>query len=226
MSQPYTSMSFGKDSTVMVHLLIKCCGLDIPVFYVDCGKWDEWPDTPRVKQEFLEIVSCDFTELSGPSIMSAYLQSGFYIQDEEGFAEGRKAQRDYGKSLESILDTEAKRRGLNGAFIGIRKEESNNRRRLFVMRGELYFAKTRQMWACHPLMNWSSKDIWAYIVKYDLPYNELYDLDPRGRELARNGAMFGSRSARYGRMAFMRQMYPDLWNEFLTHLPEAGRWSG
>jgi 3'-phosphoadenosine 5'-phosphosulfate sulfotransferase (PAPS reductase)/FAD synthetase len=225
MHRPYASMSFGKDSTVMVHLLLTVRP-DITVMYVDCGKWDEWPDTPRVKHELLAIVDCpNFVELRGPSIMEAYLKSGFYIQDEEHSRETKKAQRDYGQSLAAILDAEAKRRGFNGVYMGIRKEECDNRKRLFAMRGYLYYARTREAWTCHPLMHWTARDIWAYIVQHNLPYNELYDLDPRGRELARNGAMFGSRTARYGRLIFIRQIYPELFGEFTTHFPEITRWT-
>lgn len=219
MKKPYASLSFGKDSTVMVHLLLSARPW-LPVMYVNCGEWDEWPDTSRVKTEFLSRFPCNFLELSGPSIMTSYAKSGFYIQDEEIRPETRAAQREYGNSLGDILDSEAHENGLDGSFIGIRKEESDNRRRLFRMRGTLYYAETRKLWACYPLAFWSARDVWAYIVMYDLPYNELYDLDPQGRELARNGAMMGTRSARYGRLKFLQRMYPDWFNRFAAEFPE------
>lgn len=204
----------------MIHLLWQMSP-KLPVMYVNCGEWDEWPDTPRVKREFLSrFPGCNFVELQGPSIIEFYEQVGLYIQDEEDNPQARKAQREYGDSLADVLDGEARKRRFDGAFIGCRKKESDNRQRLFAMRGPLYFAKTRGMWACHPLAFWTARDVWAYIVKYDLPYNELYDLDPQGRELARNGAMFGTRSARYGRLAMMHQMYPDWFNRFAAQFPE------
>ena len=219
MQCPYASMSFGKDSTVMIHMLLSLIP-DLTVMYVNCGRWDEWPDTPRVKREFLGRFPCEFIELSGPSIMEFYRKAGFYIQDEEISPDAKWAQQEYGDSLAIILDNEAHKRGFDGSFIGCRKEESDNRRRLFAMRGPLYFAKTRNLWACHPLAFWSGRDIWAYIVQHDLPYNELYDLDPQGRELARNGAMIGTRSARYGRLIFLKRMYPDWFNRFAAEFPE------
>lgn len=214
----FASLSFGKDSMAMVHLLL-AMKPDLPVMYVNCGKWDEWPDTSRVKAEFLAQFSCDFTELRGPSVIEGYREAELFIQDEADSKEARKAQHDYGKSLGEILDAEARRRRYHGAFIGVRKDESNNRSRLFAMRGPLYYAETRGLWACHPLAYWSARDVWAYIVECNLPYNELYDLDPRGREKARNGAMFGTRSARYGRLVFLRQMYPDWFNRFAAEFP-------
>jgi 3'-phosphoadenosine 5'-phosphosulfate sulfotransferase (PAPS reductase)/FAD synthetase len=220
MKSPYISMSFGKDSVALSHL-IWSHHPEIPMMYVNCGKFDEWADTPRVKKEFLAMFpNCSFIELSAPSIWRFYKSVGFYIQDEETTKETRKAQREYAESLGLALDGEAKRRGFDGSFIGLRSEESHNRNRLFVMRGNLYYAKTRGLWACHPLEKWTSKDVWAYIVKNNLPYNELYDLAPEGRELARNGAMFGTRSARYGRLVFFKRAYPDLFNQFAAEFLE------
>jgi len=220
MKSPYISMSFGKDSLVLSHLIWSVYP-QIPMMYVNCGEFDEWPDTERVKKAFLSLFpGCMFVELSSPSIWQFYKSVGFYIQDEETTKETRQAQRDYAASLGETLDTESQKRGHDGSFIGLRAEESHNRNRLFVMRGNLYFAKTRGEWACHPLEKWTSKDIWAYIVKNKLPYNELYDLAPEGRELARNGAMFGTRSARYGRLVFFKRVYPDLFNRFAAEFPE------
>ena len=224
MHAPYASLSFGKDSLVMIHLLLSIRP-DLPVMYVNCGEWDEWPDTPRVKRAFVTLTDCHLTELSGPSIVSAYVQAGeVYRQDEEQSRSARRAQHDYSASLGELLDAEAKSRGFDGAFIGLRKEESNNRARLFAMRGPLYFATTRQQWACNPLAWWTARDVWAYIVTNNLPYNDLYDLDPQGREQARNGAMFGTRSARYGRLVFLQKMYPDWFNRFAAEFPEVRRY--
>ena len=219
-NQFYISLSFGKDSIVMTHLLLQDWP-NLPVLYVNCGEWDEWPDTPRVKAAFLQYCPCNFTELSGPSIMVAYAQAGgFYVQDEEQDPTARRAQRDHGHSLVAILLAAAMRLDYDGAFVGLRREESNNRARLFTMRGPLYYATTHRQWVCHPLAFWSARDVWAYIVQYDLPYNELYDLAPEGRERARNGAMMGTRSARYGRLVFLKRMYPDWFNRFAACFPE------
>jgi phosphoadenosine phosphosulfate reductase len=95
------------------------------------------------------------------------------------------------------------------------------------MRGPLYFAETRGLWACYPLAWWSARDVWAYLVQHDLPYNELYDIDPRGREVARNGAMFGGTQQTYagqpaymGRLAYIKRIYPDWFNRFAAEFPE------
>lgn len=219
---PYISMSFGKDSLVMTDLILKYYP-KTPVIYGYCGKFDEWPDTPRVRDEFLKRhPNCNFYQVEGPSIIEYYRRVGYvYIQDKEITPDERKWQREYGASLEKAILEKAKQLECDGAFIGMRKAESRDRARLVVMRSEIYFADTRQMWTCLPVAQWTAKQVWGYIVQNDIIWNELYDIDPRGREKARNGAMFGTRGdTGLGRMSMMRRMYPALWNEFLQEFPE------
>jgi phosphoadenosine phosphosulfate reductase len=222
MRRPYISMSFGKDSTVMTHLLLTVLP-DAPVIYIDCGTFDEWPDTPRVKTEFLARYPCRLIEITGSSIIDYYRQAGIaYTQEAEETPAARRAQRAYGASLGRLIAQEAQRLNCDGGFIGMRRE-SANRQRLFNQCGPLYFAQERQLWTCCPLAAWSARDVWAYIVQHDLPYNELYDIHPRGRELARNGAMLGTRLAGQGRLAWLKQMYPAWWNLFVAEFPEIAR---
>jgi len=219
-TSPYISMSFGKDSLAMAHLIL-INRPQVPLVYVNCGKYDEWPDTPRVIEQFLAThKGCEFIELQGPSIWEYYEEVGWYLQDEESEKAERGAQRRYSESLGDLLGAWAEQNGMDGSFIGMRKSESRIRSRLLITRGNTYFAKTRNQWVCAPMADWNGKDIWATIYSNDLPYNELYDLMPQGRELARNGAMFGTRSARYGRLAFLKRAYPELFYEFAGTYPE------
>ena len=223
MNSPYISMSFGKDSLVMTHLLLQMIP-DAPVLYVNCGEFDEWPDTPRVRDEFLKRFAINFYELRGPSIIEYYRQAGYiYHQDAEETKRARSIQRRYGQSLEKVIIKKARQLNCDGGFIGMRSSESSNRARLFNWRGNLYFAKERRLWTCCPMEKWTGRDIWAYIVKNDLPYNVLYDLHPAGREIARNGAMVGTRSPFRDRMSFLKQIYPDWWNRLVREFPEIAR---
>ena len=33
----------------------------------------------------------------------------------------------------------------------------------------------REIWKFNPLVDWTEKDVWAYIAEHDLPYNPLHD---------------------------------------------------
>lgn len=221
--KPYIGMSFGKDSLVMSHMILKIAP-SIPLIYVDCGEFDEWPDTPRVKKRFIEMTGCQLIELTAPSIIEFYRKAGHvYIQDGEQTKEELKIQREYSRSMMTVVLAYVREHGYDGGFIGMRKSESIIRRMLLKKRGELYFGKTNGIWSCCPVSHWTGKDIWAYIYQHDLPYNELYDLSPN-REIARNGAMVGTRGMWCGRVGGLRQMYPDWYNRLVMEFPEIDRW--
>lgn len=225
MQRPYISMSFGKDSLAMTEIVLRAWP-DAPVVYVDCGEFDEWPDTPRVIEAWRATHPCRFVRLEGPSIVDYYRRAGHvYYQDHEETPEARRIQREYGESLERvILDwARAESEGCDGGFIGMRAEESHWREFQLRKRGPIYYAEGRGMWTCCPLADWSARDVWACIVAHDLPYNELYDLHPRGRELARNGAMIGTRGSAMGRLSWLKQMYPDWWLRLVAEFGDVAR---
>ena len=219
MKNPTISMSFGKDSTVLSHLLRQTRTL--PLIYVDCGEGDEWPDTARVKTEFLQRCPAPLIVLQGPSILQAFEEGGYFLEESPNTTKKQNAEKRYNQSLGKIIDNYLHQNGYDGSFMGLRREESHNRNRLFAMRSSLYFAKTRGLWACCPLETWTGKDVWAYIVKYELPYNELYDKAVRGgRERARNGAMSGNVGYRYGRLAELKLTNPRWFNQLCKKYPE------
>lgn len=56
----------------------------------------------------------------------------------------------------------------------------------------------------HPLWQWSTDDVWTYIVAHDLPWLSIYDhLGPE----ARNGLIGRNGSAR-GRLVYLKKFYP------------------
>ena len=223
MQSPMISMSFGKDSVVMAHLILAVAP-STPVVYERCEDFNEWPDTQRVKEEFLGRFSCEYHEVIGPSLIDTFREAGFYIQDETESIRARQAQKQYSRLKKETLNRFARENGHAGSFIGMRLDESVKRRALFLKRGPLYFASGRGLWACNPLAFWKAADTWAYILDKNLPYDELYDKNPVGRENARNGAMCGTRGATFfGRMTQLKQMYPSIFNQFAAEFPEVRR---
>ena len=65
MKRPMISMSFGKDSVVMSHLILAVAP-SMPVVYERCQDFNEWPDTQRVKEDFLKRFPCEYHEIEGP----------------------------------------------------------------------------------------------------------------------------------------------------------------
>ena len=69
---------------------------------------------------------------------------------------------------------EALERGLadvDAWITGVRREQAPTR----AAAAKLERDERRGIWKLNPLADWSEKDIWRYIFKYELPYNPLHD---------------------------------------------------
>jgi predicted phosphoadenosine phosphosulfate sulfurtransferase len=71
---------------------------------------------------------------------------------------------------------------LTACFVGIRADESLNRYRTIVRDKSRYEDKGFTTWCggglynVYPIYDWRTEDIWTYNSKYNRPYNKLYDL--------------------------------------------------
>lgn len=67
------------------------------------------------------------------------------------------------------------------AFVGIRADESLNRFRAIARNKPMFDGKPwttnviANCWNAYPIYDWKTQDIWAYFGKEDKPYNKLYD---------------------------------------------------
>jgi predicted phosphoadenosine phosphosulfate sulfurtransferase len=71
---------------------------------------------------------------------------------------------------------------LTACFVGIRADESLNRFRTIVGKKSKFEGKGFTTWFgkglynIYPIYDWKAQDIWAYNAKFNKPYNHLYDL--------------------------------------------------
>lgn len=74
----------------------------------------------------------------------------------------------------SAAKVDALERALSGVdawITGIRREQADTRSTT----DKLERDERRGLWKVNPLADWSEKDIWRYVFKYDLPYHPLHD---------------------------------------------------
>lgn len=71
---------------------------------------------------------------------------------------------------------------LTACFVGIRADESLNRYRTIVAQKSKFEDKGYTTWCgegvynVYPIYDWRTRDIWIYNAKFNKPYNRLYDL--------------------------------------------------
>lgn len=70
-----------------------------------------------------------------------------------------------------------KRKGTCVSIIGLRAEESPDRR--FVMFGEdsdmFWLRRKNEPFKAYPIIDWSYTDVWKYLIENNLKYNKIYD---------------------------------------------------
>lgn len=143
----YVSFSGGKDSTVLTHLALSI-NKDIPVWHWDYG--DDLMPRPIEKEVLNNLKYLGATNI--------------IINKRQG--KGEDTSSGY-KQFFNQIKSNKRLYGWDMGLIGVRREESNRRKHKYVN----YF----QDGNCYPLLDWSSDDIWTYIVSNDLPYPEVYN---------------------------------------------------
>jgi 3'-phosphoadenosine 5'-phosphosulfate sulfotransferase (PAPS reductase)/FAD synthetase len=149
----YVAVSWGKDSVVLLHL---CQQIKPDIIAVNYGspEQDVVDNYSEIISTYLDKNPTDYRELIG---LPEWANTPDTVQDR----------------CNQILNGE-----YTIAFVGLRAEESKNRKRSLIKNGLIYQYKTGK-YAGHyricPLGWWTWRDIWAYIIINDLPYLNSYD---------------------------------------------------
>lgn len=145
---PYVACSFGKDSAVMLHLILQEVP-DIPILWVTFEETD-------LIDNYRDVVA-DWHELYNINLHEIKVQAS--------------ADAEY--SDQDAMIAFALENGLDSAFVGIRKEESYGRKASLGRHGMFYKAKNGLTRIC-PIADWTEQDIAAYTYSNALPLLDTY----------------------------------------------------
>jgi 3'-phosphoadenosine 5'-phosphosulfate sulfotransferase (PAPS reductase)/FAD synthetase len=192
-----------------------------PLLYQTYGELETLSDNLKMANWARDYYDLNLYIKNAPGEFEIYRQIGhFFI--EAITHEEKKAVRQWYRKAFGELSKFVKKQGWMGQFLGLRIEESNQRRKMLGHRSGLYFANNRKMWTCCPIYCWSGQDVWAYLVTQNLPWAALYDAPGQSRERIRNDIVFlaGSGSIRHGQFCFWKKLYPELFNLLAKEWPE------
>lgn len=145
-AKSYVACSFGKDSAVMLHLLLNH-SKKIPVVFV------YYPET-EIIDNYEEVIP-----LWGDiNLHKIYLDVGILAEVNE----------------KDVIPNLARENGFTLGFVGIRAQESNARRITLSKCGMLYHYKNTDIWRACPLAWWKLEDIAAYIFSNEMPMLKSY----------------------------------------------------
>jgi phosphoadenosine phosphosulfate reductase len=152
--------SFQKEASVIMHMLLEV-EPSARFFTLDTGLF--FPETYETWKQL--------EQRYGIEIESAH--GGISLARQEALY-GREFWKRDPEACCGIRKVTPMRRALSdcGAWVtGLRRDQSSTR----AGAGKIDWDRKHGLWKVVPLANWSEKDVWAYIAKHEIPYNELHD---------------------------------------------------
>ena len=179
------SLSWGKDSVVMSHIIYTICKNGN---YVFANTMCEYPETYKYRDFMLNnsfIKECKYFETKPIKTFFECVNLYGFPSLRQNTGQGNKRMPKCCNYLKEIpLNNWKKENKIDLTFMGIQATESMNRRLLFMRLGGLYFSKTRNENVCIPMAIWNDDDILRYAKENDIALNPLY------KTMKRTGCMF------------------------------------
>lgn len=206
----YASISFGKQSICLAHMLYQV-EPDLPMFFL--ASWESW-----IIHNFADVIESFVTRWP---INLTIVQSD-NVSDNP--SRTWKESRDLGqRDLQNMCN----RAEWAGWYWGLVKEESVGRRATLSNRWEsqphpTIFRYVDDKYRCCPLMEWNQLDVAAYINEYDLPLLDLYK--EHGLQM-RTTARVTRDMAEFGGLVYLKRLAIDKLNELSTRFPELRRFT-
>ena len=160
--QHIVSSSFGAQSAVMLHLVTRQQP-DIPVVLIDTGYLFE--ETYQFVDELTERLALNL-KVFGPSLSGAWQEARHGKRWEQGLR-GLEAYNQDNKvaPMQRAIDELQ----VGTWFSGLRRNQSIERE------STPFVENSGDRFKVYPIADWTDKDVYDYLKKYDLPYHPLWE---------------------------------------------------
>lgn len=154
--------SFGIQAAVMLHL-VNTVQPGIPVIFIDTGYL--FPETYRFAEDLRQRLGLNIKKYRAE--MSAAEQEALYGKLWEQGLEGLEKYNFLNKV--EPMNRAVRETGARAWLAGLRRHQASTRENLRVVEQQ------NQICKIHPIIDWSDRDIYRYLKKYDLPYHPLWE---------------------------------------------------
>lgn len=113
-----------------------------------------------------------------------------------------------------------KKYGYQGVYLGLRRQESKQRRINLYQKSPIYQKKDGE-WICNPLHNWNGKDIFGFLIKEKLPILSVYKklkFISTPEKIRKSWYLPGARACE-GQVQWLKYYYPELFNQLVEWFP-------
>jgi phosphoadenosine phosphosulfate reductase len=175
--------SFGKDSTVLLHL-VRQINPNVLVIFSNTGV--EFKETLEFKEYLVKEWNLNFVELKPEKTFWQCVKEYGYphlrywsLSRQRAYAKGKIKTKDgTPKCCYYLKEKPAydfyKKNGIEAVFVGITWDESYQRRWTAIRYGDYFYSKKKKIWRAMPILYWDTNDIWRYIEENNLPVNPAY----------------------------------------------------
>jgi phosphoadenosine phosphosulfate reductase len=155
----YVACSFQKEASVVMDMLLRI-EPEARFFTLDTGLL--FPETYETWRKVEERYGVTVDVYQGMSLSrQAHLHGDELWAREPDACCGIRKVEPLKEALSSV----------DAWISGLRRDQSPTR----AGTPKLHWDEKHALWKGNPLADWSEKDVWRYIAKHDLPYNELHD---------------------------------------------------
>jgi phosphoadenosine phosphosulfate reductase len=156
------STAFGPEGCALVAMATKLKP-DIKIFTIDTDFL--FPESTELREKFASKYGVNIEVLRGEvSIEEQNRKYGLNLWQRD---------TDQCCALRKVEPTQRALRGLDAWIAGLRRDQSKTRAAIDVV--EYYERPEGPLYKVNPLLNWTRKDTWDYLLKHDIPYNPLLD---------------------------------------------------
>jgi len=179
-SSSCVACSFGKDSTVLVHLVTKI-NPDVLVVFANTGV--EYPETLEFRDLLVKEWNLNYVEVHPEKTFWECVKEYGYPNIRYMGREAKKKGTTSGTPRccyhlkEKPTKLFYKERGVQAVFLGLSADESYSRKWTIIRYSDFYKTKKNcpyEMVKCHPLAYWTGDEVWKYTRDNNLPVSKIY----------------------------------------------------
>ena len=220
-TNPYLSISGGKDSVAMAYLVGEAAELTgKPVRLWAHISDATFPGTREICKKVAEDIHQQIDIYDCPF-------SAFDVVED-------KRRRPFGKSGVFFGSIREYAKDKDLSFVGVRADESKRRKRAALVHGQVFYSKSMgDVTVCHPVLWYTLYDIAATLYEYQAPIHPIYyktsidfGKNSQGEEqFIRLSYITSKDLINKGTAVFLKLNYPEQYAKLYASYPEIGRWT-